>query len=113
MISLYKQGASDTEVRADLDMTLNLWNKLKLTDEEFGSVLLQGKTYTKAWWLTQGRTNLTTREFNAQLYKINMQNRFNWNDKTSSVDDEDEDAYEDEESIDKQIEALNQDVSIN
>lgn len=102
---LYKVGASDTEVRAELNMTYKLWQKLMHTDPSFEDIILHGRTLAKAWWLTQGRVNLTEREFNAALYKINMQNRFNWNDKTATVDEDPED-YEDEETINERLAAI-------
>lgn len=106
MLALYKAGASDTEVRSELNITIRLWNTLKLTDPSFEEVVTQGKTYAKAWWMTQGRSNLENKNFNAVLYKIMMQNMFNWNEKTANVDESDEDVMDDEESINKQLEEL-------
>lgn len=100
----YSEGASDTEVRAELGITYKLWAVLLATDPSFEDIVLHGRSLAKAWWLKAGRKHLMTQGFNATLYKINMQNRFNWNDKTSTVDEDPE--YEDEESLDEQIELL-------
>lgn len=106
MVSMYKVGASDTEVRAELSMTYKLWKRLLMTDPSFEDVVNFGKTLAKAWWMTQGRVNLQNREFNANLYKINMQNRFNWNDKVASADESDDEDFQNEEDIDAQLRAF-------
>jgi hypothetical protein len=51
-------------------------------DTEFGSMVEFGQLLSQAWWLTQGRINLTTRNFNTSLYSFQMKNRFEWTDKT-------------------------------
>jgi len=106
MLSMYKEGASDTEVRAELKMTYKFWKLLLMTDVSFEDVVQFGKTLSKAWWMKQGRLNLTTQGFNANLYKINMQNRFNWNDKVSTSDETDEEDYQNEVDIDEQLKAF-------
>jgi len=106
MLSMYEQGASDTEVRAELKMTYKLWKMLLMTDVSFEDVVQFGKTLSKAWWMKQGRLNLTTQGFNATLYKINMQNRFNWNDKVSTSDETDEEDFQNEVDINEQLKAF-------
>jgi len=106
MLSMYKEGASDTEVRAELKMTYKFWKLLLMTDVSFEDIVQFGKTLSKAWWMKQGRLNLTTQGFNANLYKINMQNRFNWNDKVSTSDETDEEDYQNEVDIDEQLKAF-------
>lgn len=106
MLGLYSQGASDTEVRSELGMTAKLWHMLLLTDTSFEDVVHYGKTLCLAWWMKQGRLNLDNKAFNAQLYNINMQNRFNWSSKGSTIGETDDDDYESEEAIDEQIKAL-------
>ena len=105
MLKLYAVGASDTEVRAELNMTTRLWNRLMMTDPSFEDVVQYGKTLCLAWWMKQGRTNLDNRGFNAQLYNINMQNRFNWSSKGSTVESDEADDSN-EEDIDRQISEL-------
>jgi len=105
MLDLYEAGASDTEVRAELEVTPRLWKSLMMTDPSFEEVVLYGKTLCLAWWMRQGRTNLDNRGFNAQLYNINMQNRFNWSSKGSTVEGDDTDDSN-EEDIDRQITEL-------
>lgn len=81
---LYEQGASDTEIRAALKMTKSLWENLYTdpTSSSFKQVVDFGRELAKGWWLQQGRTMLMSRQFNANLWHMNMKNRYGWSDKT-------------------------------
>lgn len=109
VLVLYGEGQSDTEVRAELNMTYNLWKHLISTDVEFEDVIEHGRMLAKAWWMKQGRLGLRDKSMNAMMYKINMQNRFNWSDKASSTDDSDDEITSAEE-IDKAIRKLTEKI---
>ena len=81
---LYKEGASDTEIRAALKMSKALWESLYNDPESssFKQVVDFGRELAKGWWLTAGRINLHVRNFNANLWHMNMKNRYGWSDKT-------------------------------
>jgi hypothetical protein len=80
----YKVGASDVEVRARLKMTQSLWDVLynDATSSEFKSVVDFGRMLAKAWWMTQARTNLHSRQFNASLWLMVMKNQYGYSDKS-------------------------------
>lgn len=88
LLLLYSQGCSDYEVMHEMKLHQRLFKQL-LADEEFSEVIEFGRQAARAWWERQGRVNLENREFNAVLWKINVQNRLGWSDKTSMHDSDD------------------------
>lgn len=109
MLSEYKQGASDTEIRAELGITYKVWQVLVLESAEFQQIVTLGKQFSKAWWLKQGRRQLENRSFNAYLWYKNMQNRFAWSEKQQTNVDApsaDEEEMIDEDSIDDKLQQL-------
>ena len=84
--ALYEKGASDTEVRTELRMTKALWDSLynDPVSSSFKEVVDFGRELAKGWWLKQGRVSLKDRAFNANLWHMNMKNRFGWSDKTTA-----------------------------
>lgn len=86
VIELMKEGASKTEVAADLDIT---WDTLARWQEEnplFSEAIKRGERLSQAWWERMGRQNLVDPyqgdKFNATLWYMNMKNRFGWRDKS-------------------------------
>lgn len=113
LVTNYAEGASDTEIRAELKMTFNKWQQLMLDSDEFRQTVILGRQLSKAWWLKQGRTNLMTRHYNAYLWYKNMQNRFGWSEKqTNNVVDApvagEDDGYDDGEADDYLHELLSE-----
>lgn len=113
LIKNYAEGASDTEIRAELRITFNKWQQLKMDSDEFRETVILGQQLAKAWWLKQGRTNLMTRGYNAYLWYKNMQNRFGWSEKqTSNVVDgpasAEEDGYDDSQADDILFELIDE-----
>lgn len=82
--ALYEEGASDTEIRAALRMSKALWENLynDPASSSFKEVVDFGRELAKGWWLKQGRENLHSRTFNANLWHMNMKNKYGWSDKT-------------------------------
>ena len=97
---MYQVGASDTEIKAKLRLTDGTWANLYNDPEfPFREVVDFGRILAKAWWLTIGRENVSkpAKDFNANLWLMNMKNRWNWSDKTtvkSTKDVEDMDSEE-------------------
>jgi hypothetical protein len=84
MATMYAVGASDVEIRADLKITTAMWDRLydNIEESAFREVVDFGRMLSQAWWMTQGRINLDSRAFNANLWLMNMKNRFGWSEKT-------------------------------
>lgn len=80
---LFDQGGSIAEVCRIMGIsrsTFHAWTKGTDTlKNPFREVVKMGKEASEAWWVRQGRENLETRGFNANLWLLNMVNRFGWN----------------------------------
>ena len=89
ILDLYKVGASDVEIRLMLAdkydntgyLSQDLWDRWIQEEEIFSLTVKKGREYCKKWWETEGRTNLTNKEFSPVLWYMNMKNRFGWKDK--------------------------------
>jgi hypothetical protein len=86
VIELMRQGASLTEVCAELDIThetLCQWRK-DPSKVIFSEAIKRGIKLSEAWWEKEGRLNLENRDFNYTGWYMNMKNRFKWADKTQT-----------------------------
>lgn len=105
LLKNYKEGASDVEIRAELNMTYGKWRQLMDDSPEFYRTVVIGRQLEKAWWMKVGRVNVFDNKFNSFLWYRNMQNRFGWSDKqTSNVNGPvagEEDDYDDGEATDR------------
>lgn len=86
IIELYKEGASDVEVKAYIfefrgSFSNDLWNRWIKEEEEFSQTIKMGKILSESWWSKTGRKNLTNKEFSYTGWYMNMKNRFGWVDK--------------------------------
>lgn len=86
VIELMKNGASKTEVAAEL----NFGCKQMLYDyvqkyQEFADAVKKGELLSQSWWEKTGRNNISNREFNSALWYMNMKNRFGWRDKVDNT----------------------------
>lgn len=114
VIREYSEGASDSEVRAELSVTYKLWQDLLLDDTDFREVVTLGRMLSKAWWLKEGRKNLYNKGFHAFLWYKNMQNRFGWSERqTTNVDDMDSSPEDmDDEAIDDKLNEMLKSMNI-
>lgn len=109
VLEQYNQGASDTEIRAELCITPTAWYKLMDDSMEFYDTVVLGRQFAKAWWMKVGRTSLNERNFNAYLWYKNMQNRFAWSEKQQTNIDKpsaDEEEGFDEDEADQTLNKL-------
>jgi hypothetical protein len=85
VLSMYKEGASDVEVKAYIyecrgSFSNDLWNRWILEEEEFSETIKIGKILSEAWWSKTGRKNLDNKDFSFTGWYMNMKNRFGWAD---------------------------------
>jgi len=81
VIELMKEGASQQEVLAVLDISNDTFYRWKKENEEFSETIKRGIQLSQAWWERKGRISLDDRQFNSTLWYMNMKNRFKWADK--------------------------------
>lgn len=81
----YLKGMADVEIRRELKITKGLWDALynDVESHSFREIVNIGREYAQAWWLTKGREALHDKSFNANLWHMNMKNRYGWSDKTT------------------------------
>lgn len=86
LIELMKEGASRTEVAAELGLAdrmtiIEYGNKYP----EFLSAIKKGELLSQAWWEKEGRKALRDKEFSYTGWYMNMKNRFGWADKQETT----------------------------
>ena len=89
ILALYKEGASDVEIRAliyektegETKGSYKLWDRWITEEIEFGETIRMGRLLSEAWWHKKGRESLEIREFNYNGWYMQMKNRFGWADK--------------------------------
>jgi hypothetical protein len=90
ILNLYKDGASDVEVKALVyewrgSFSNDLWDRWVKEEPQFSETIKTGKMLAEAWWSKSGRGNLENKEFSYTGWYMNMKNRYGWKDK-SEVD---------------------------
>ena len=78
---MMREGASQIEVMAEIDITEDTFYRWKKENEEFSESVARGKLLSQAWWERIGRVNLENTKFNYRGWYMNMKNRFKWSDK--------------------------------
>lgn len=86
VLSLYKSGASDVEVKAWIyeqrgSFSNDLWERWLKEEDQFSETIKVGKMLSEAWWQKTGRTSLADKDFSYTGWYMNMKNRFGWKDK--------------------------------
>jgi hypothetical protein len=89
ILEMYKEGASDVEVKAVIyelrgSFSNDLWERWMEEEDEFSETIKVGKMLSAAWWQKSGRTNLKSNDFNYTGWYMNMKNRFGWRDKVET-----------------------------
>jgi len=89
VLSLYKKGASDVEIKAFIyqergSFSNDLWDRWIKDEAEFSETIKMGRIISHAWWEKKGRKELDNKEFSYTGWYMNMKNRFGWKDKTET-----------------------------
>ncbi|QEH36520.1 hypothetical protein OJF2_51040 [Aquisphaera giovannonii] len=85
-LALYREGASDVEIRAEVfgGMSNDLWTRLMAEEQLFSETISAGRALSEAWWTKKGRTSLDRKDFQDRVYALHMMNRFRWDNRISN-----------------------------
>lgn len=90
LLAMYREGASDVEVRAELGISNDLFYRWLNDEPEFSETIKKGRELSEAWWSKLGRQGASGQhEINPTTWIFNMKNRFSWRDRhevTAQVD---------------------------
>lgn len=86
VLSKYREGYADIEIRVILELSNDLWDRFLVEEEKFSGTIHEGRSLSEAWWNAHSRTALKDKEFNTQLYRLNMANRFGWSTEKNQTD---------------------------
>lgn len=92
IIDLYRDGASDVEVKAQIydwrgSFSNDLWERWMKEEDDFAETVKKGKALAEAWWMVHGRKNIHNKDFNSTLWYMNMKNRYGWADNQKTTVD--------------------------
>lgn len=76
-----REGASDVEIRCELDISYDTWERLIEEEPEFSQTVKRGHELCEAWWVGKGRKSLENKDFSYVGWYMNMKNRFGWRDR--------------------------------
>lgn len=81
MIENYRQGFSDVEVAAAMEITARQFKETISDNPTFARLVEFGRTLSLAFWEGLARKNVNNKSFNGSLYGFYMKNKFGWADK--------------------------------
>lgn len=89
LIENYKNGFSDAEVAAAMNITIREFRRQTAENPSFSKLVEYGRTLSTAFWEGLARKNVNNKNFNTSLYNFYMKNKHGWADKveTSSVNE--------------------------
>ena len=89
LIEYYKQGYSDAEVAAAMNITIREFNTTLSENPTFAKLVEFGRTLSTAFWEGLARKNISNKTFNTPLYNFYMKNKYGWADKidTTNIND--------------------------
>ena len=81
-IDLMAEGASITEVAAEIGVWKSTVYEWIDKHQDFSDSIKKGVDPSEAWWERKGRKNLENKDFSYTGWYMNMKNRFKWSDRT-------------------------------
>ena len=84
LISNYREGFSDAEVAAAMNITMREFYKQIKENPSFSKLVEYGRTLSLAFWEGLARKNIRNKEFNTSLYNFYMKNKHGWADKVET-----------------------------
>jgi hypothetical protein len=81
LINNYKEGFSDAEVAAAMNVTIKEFQNQLANNPTFAKLVEFGRTLSLAFWEGLARKNVSNKTFNGALYGFYMKNKFGWADK--------------------------------
>lgn len=84
LIENYRQGFSDAEVAAAMNITIREFYAQLSDNPSFAKLVEFGRTLSTAFWEGLARKNVTNKAFNSSLYGFYMKNKFGWTDKVET-----------------------------
>jgi hypothetical protein len=85
LIENYRQGFSDAEVAAALNITIREFHTQLADNASFAKLVEFGRTLSAAFWESLARKNVGNKAFNSSLYSFYMKNKFGWADKVETT----------------------------
>lgn len=76
VIELGKLGKSKAQMCAEFDISRQTIDNWAAAHEEFLEALSRAMAHAQAWWEDQGVKGLTSKDFNAPVWKKSMEARF-------------------------------------
>lgn len=85
LIEYYRDGYSDAEVAAAMNISMRQFNTMLTDNPTFSKLVEFGRTLALAWWEGQARKNLGNKQFNTPLWVFTMKNKYGWADKVETT----------------------------
>jgi hypothetical protein len=80
-IELSREGNSLVEIASEMEVSVSLLKKWSENFKEFNVAFEIGEAMHEAWWLQQGKDNLTNTRFQTTLYKFLTTNKLGYAEK--------------------------------
>lgn len=84
LVDNYRQGFSDAEVAAAMNITISQFYAQLAENPSFAKLVEFGRTLSTAFWEGLARKNVNNKSFNTSLYSFYMKNKFSWADKVET-----------------------------
>jgi hypothetical protein len=89
LVQCYREGYSDAEVAAALNITVKEFYKQTAENPSFAKLVEFGRTLSLAFWEGEARKNIRNKTFNTPLYNFYMKNKHGWADKIETTNTND------------------------